>query len=239
MKIGMVGLGRMGANSPAKAPTRSIISSGNSRNPAPSGSCFPPAPNRTDRHDSGRTRGARRHSHRWWQFLLQGRRAPRRNSPPKGIHYIDAGTSGGVWGAKRGYCLILGGEKQAVTDLEPIFKTLAPGLGNIPRTPGMAEVGGTAEEGYLYCGPSGAGHFVKMLHNGIEYGLMQSYAEGFDILRNANSKELPEDCRYDLSMCSPLLCTRDSAHGKITPTPKRCFPPCDTSSAAVERPARG
>jgi 6-phosphogluconate dehydrogenase len=121
----------------------------------------------------------------------------------------------------------LGGEKEAVTDLEPIFRTLAPGLGNIPRTPGMAEVGGTAEEGYLYCGPSGAGHFVKMLHNGIEYGLMQSYAEGFDILRNANSKELPEDCRYDLSMCSPLLCTRDSAHGKITPTPKRCFPPCD------------
>ena len=118
----------------------------------------------------------------------------------KGIRYIDAGTSGGVWGAERGYCLMLGGDRQAVTDLEPIFKTLAPGLGNIPRTPGMAEVGGTAEEGYLYCGPSGSGHFVKMVHNGIEYGLMQSYAEGFDILRNANSKDLQEDCRYDLNI---------------------------------------
>jgi 6-phosphogluconate dehydrogenase len=119
---------------------------------------------------------------------------------PKGIRYIDAGTSGGVWGAERGYCLMLGGDKQAVTDLEPIFKTLAPGLGNIPRTPGMAEAGGTAEQGYLYCGPSGSGHFVKMVHNGIEYGLMQSYAEGFDILRNVNSKDLQEDCRYDLNI---------------------------------------
>ena len=118
----------------------------------------------------------------------------------RGIRYIDAGTSGGVWGAERGYCLMLGGDKQAVTDLEPIFKTLAPGFGDIPRTPGMTELGGTAEQGYLHCGPSGAGHFVKMIHNGIEYGLMQSYAEGFDILRNANSKELQEDCRYDLSM---------------------------------------
>src|SRR6266566_5722876 len=118
----------------------------------------------------------------------------------RGIRYIDAGTSGGVWGSERGYCLMLGGEKQAVSDLEPIFKTLAPGLGDIPRTPGMAEAGGTAELGYLHCGPSGAGHFVKMIHNGIEYGLMQSYAEGFDILRNANSEELAEDCRYDLSI---------------------------------------
>jgi 6-phosphogluconate dehydrogenase len=118
----------------------------------------------------------------------------------RGIRYIDAGTSGGVWGSDRGYCLMLGGEKQAVTDLEPIFKTLAPGLGDIPRTPGMAQAGGTAELGYLYCGPSGAGHFVKMIHNGIEYGLMQSYAEGFDILRNANSKELAENCRYDLNI---------------------------------------
>jgi 6-phosphogluconate dehydrogenase len=117
-----------------------------------------------------------------------------------GIRYIDAGTSGGVWGAERGYCLMLGGDRQAVTDLDPIFKTLAPGLGAIPRTPGLAEAGGTAEQGYLYCGPSGAGHFVKMIHNGIEYGLMQSYAEGFDILHNANSKDLAEDCRYDLSI---------------------------------------
>jgi 6-phosphogluconate dehydrogenase len=118
----------------------------------------------------------------------------------RGIRYIDAGTSGGVWGSERGYCLMLGGDRQAVTDLEPIFKTLAPGLGDIPRTPGMAAAGGTAEQGFLYCGPSGAGHFVKMIHNGIEYGLMQSYAEGFDILRNANSKDLAEDCRYDLSI---------------------------------------
>jgi 6-phosphogluconate dehydrogenase len=118
----------------------------------------------------------------------------------RGIRYIDAGTSGGVWGSERGYCLMLGGDRQAVTDLEPIFKTLAPGLGDIPRTPGMAEAGGTAEQGYLYCGTSGSGHFVKMIHNGIEYGLMQSYAEGFDILRNANSKELAEDCRYDLNV---------------------------------------
>jgi 6-phosphogluconate dehydrogenase len=118
----------------------------------------------------------------------------------RGIRYIDAGTSGGVWGSDRGYCLMLGGDKQAVTDLEPIFKTLAPGLGEITRTPGMANLGGTAELGYLRCGPSGAGHFVKMIHNGIEYGLMQSYAEGFDILRNANSKDLGDGFRYDLNV---------------------------------------
>src|SRR5260370_22121570 len=118
----------------------------------------------------------------------------------RGIRYIDAGTSGGVWGADRGYCLMVGGEKQAVADLQPIFKTLAPGLGDIPRTPGMAQAGGTAEQGFLYCGPAGAGHFVKMIHNGIEYGLMQSYAEGLDILRNANSNELAENCRYDLNI---------------------------------------
>ena len=117
----------------------------------------------------------------------------------RGIHYIDVGTSGGVWGAQRGYCLMIGGDKLAVQSLDPIFKTLAPGRGDIPRTPGLPE-GNTAEEGYLYCGPSGSGHFVKMVHNGIEYGLMQSYAEGFDILRNADSKELPEERRYDLSI---------------------------------------
>jgi 6-phosphogluconate dehydrogenase len=111
---------------------------------------------------------------------------------------MDAGTSGGVWGAERGYCLMIGGDKPAFTDLEPVFRTLAPGRGDIPRTPGLPE--GTAEQGYLYCGPSGAGHFVKMIHNGIEYGLMQSYAEGFDILRNAVSKELPENFRYDLNI---------------------------------------
>jgi 6-phosphogluconate dehydrogenase len=117
---------------------------------------------------------------------------------PRGVRYMDAGTSGGVWGAERGYCLMIGGDKPAFTDLEPVFRTLAPGRGDIPRTPGLPE--GTAEQGYLYCGPSGAGHFVKMIHNGIEYGLMQSYAEGFDILRNAVSKELPENFRYDLNI---------------------------------------
>ena len=116
----------------------------------------------------------------------------------KGIHYVDMGTSGGIWGVDRGYCLMIGGESQVVKRLNPIFKTLAPGRGDIPRTPGRQEKGGTAEDGYLYCGPSGAGHFVKMIHNGIEYGLMQAYAEGFDILRNANSRELPEGHRYDL-----------------------------------------
>jgi 6-phosphogluconate dehydrogenase len=118
----------------------------------------------------------------------------------KGIHYVDVGTSGGVWGLERGYCMMIGGPKEAVQHLDPIFKTLAPGRGDIPRTPGWEKIAGTAEDGYIYCGPSGAGHFVKMVHNGIEYGLMQAYAEGFDIFRNAGSKELPEDQRYDLNL---------------------------------------
>jgi len=104
----------------------------------------------------------------------------------KQIHYVDCGTSGGVFGLERGYCLMIGGPPEAVQRLDPIFKTLAPGKGDIPRTPGRDEIGGTAEEGYLYCGPNGAGHFVKMVHNGIEYGLMAAYAEGMDILRHAN-----------------------------------------------------
>jgi 6-phosphogluconate dehydrogenase len=118
----------------------------------------------------------------------------------RGIHYIDVGTSGGVWGLERGYCMMLGGPKEAVEHLDPIFKTLAPGIGDIPRTPGREKIGGTAELGYLYCGPSGSGHFVKMVHNGIEYGLMQAYAEGFDIFRNAASDQLPQDYRYDLNV---------------------------------------
>jgi 6-phosphogluconate dehydrogenase len=118
----------------------------------------------------------------------------------KGIHYVDVGTSGGVWGLERGYCMMIGGSKEAVQRLDPIFKTLAPGPGDIPRTPGREKMPGTAEEGYIYCGPSGAGHFVKMVHNGIEYGLMQAYAEGFDIFRNANRKDLPDDQRYDLNL---------------------------------------
>ena len=118
----------------------------------------------------------------------------------RGIHYIDVGTSGGVWGLDRGYCMMIGGPQEAVEHLDPIFKTLAPGPGDIPRTPGREKTGGTAELGYLYCGPSGAGHFVKMVHNGIEYGLMQAYAEGFDIFRNAASQQLPQDHRYDLNI---------------------------------------
>jgi 6-phosphogluconate dehydrogenase len=118
---------------------------------------------------------------------------------PLGIHYIDVGTSGGVWGLERGYCLMLGGPREAVERLDPIFKTLAPGAGDIPRTPGRAG-DGTAEHGYLYCGPSGAGHFVKMIHNGIEYGMMQAYAEGFDILRGANSEHLGKGLTYDLNL---------------------------------------
>ena len=119
---------------------------------------------------------------------------------PKKIHYVDVGTSGGVWGLERGYCLMIGGEKGVVARLDPIFRTLAPGQNAIPRTPGREKLGGTAEHGYLYCGPSGAGHFVKMVHNGIEYGLMQAYAEGLDIFKNASSPDLDPDLRYDLNL---------------------------------------
>jgi len=118
----------------------------------------------------------------------------------KGIHYVDVGTSGGVWGIERGYCMMVGGPAEAVKQLDPILKALAPGKGDTPSTPGRGSKPGTAEDGYLHCGPSVAGHFVKMVHNGIEYGLMQAYAEGFDIFRNANSKELPESHRYELDL---------------------------------------
>lgn len=110
---------------------------------------------------------------------------------PKGIHYLDCGTSGGVWGMERGYCLMIGGDKEAVDRLDPIFKSLAPGRGTLPRTPGREKISGTAEEGYLHCGPSGAGHFVKMIHNGIEYGLMAAYGEGFNILAHADIDRHP------------------------------------------------
>jgi 6-phosphogluconate dehydrogenase len=106
---------------------------------------------------------------------------------PRGLHYLDVGTSGGVWGLERGYCLMIGGDADAVTHLDPIFKTLAPGHGNLARTPAREKASGTAEDGYLHCGPSGAGHFVKMVHNGIEYGLMAAYAEGLNILKHANA----------------------------------------------------
>jgi len=132
---------------------------------------------------------------------------------PKGIHYVDVGTSGGVWGLERGYCQMIGGENEVVKHLDPVFKTLAPGRGDIPRTPGREKAVGTAEEGYLHCGPNGAGHFVKMIHNGIEYGLMAAYAEGFNILKHANvgkhAREMdaettplrePEHYQYDFNL---------------------------------------
>src|SRR5512136_802273 len=105
---------------------------------------------------------------------------------PRGIHYVDCGTSGGVWGLERGYCMMIGGEQATVKRLDPLFATLAPGIGDVPRTPGREKAGGTAEQGYLHCGPNGAGHFVKMVHNGIEYGVMAAYAEGLAVLRSAN-----------------------------------------------------
>ncbi len=132
---------------------------------------------------------------------------------PKGIHYVDAGTSGGVWGSERGYCLMIGGEEAVVRRIEPIFAALAPSINEAPRTPGRKKLGGTAEHGYLHCGPSGAGHFVKMVHNGIEYGMMASYAEGLNILRHANAGKQkstidaettplrdPEHYAYDLNL---------------------------------------
>ena len=105
---------------------------------------------------------------------------------PKSIHYVDVGTSGGVWGLERGYCMMIGGPNSVVQHLDPIFKSIAPGIGDIPRTPGREKMSGTAEQGYLHCGPSGGGHFVKMVHNGIEYGIMAAYAEGLNIIRSAN-----------------------------------------------------
>lgn len=121
----------------------------------------------------------------------------------KGVRYVDVGTSGGVWGLERGYCMMIGGPKETVDYLDPIFRTLAPGLGTIPRTPRRMEMEGEdarAEQGYIHAGPSGAGHFVKMVHNGIEYGLMQAYAEGFDILKAKASERLVEEERFDLNL---------------------------------------
>jgi 6-phosphogluconate dehydrogenase len=113
---------------------------------------------------------------------------------------VDVGTSGGIWGIDRGYCMMIGGEDKIVKHLDPILKSLAPGRGNIDRTPGREKLGGTSEDGYLHCGPAGAGHFVKMVHNGIEYGLMQAYAEGFDIFKSANSPDVAEEHRYNFNM---------------------------------------
>ncbi|MEW4949575.1 phosphogluconate dehydrogenase (NAD(+)-dependent, decarboxylating) [Pseudomonas asiatica] len=118
----------------------------------------------------------------------------------RGLHYLDVGTSGGVWGLDRGYCMMIGGEKDVFERLEPLFKTLAPGVGDIPRTHGRSGEHQRAEHGYIHAGPPGAGHYVKMVHNGIEYGLMQAYAEGFDLLRSKGGNELPEDQRFDLNV---------------------------------------
>ncbi len=118
----------------------------------------------------------------------------------RNIHHVDVGTSGGVWGLERGYCMMIGGDKEIVDRLDPIFSALAPGLGSVPRTPKRDGRDPRAERGYIHAGPNGAGHFVKMIHNGIEYGLMQAYAEGFDILKNANKQDLPEDSRFDLNL---------------------------------------
>ena len=118
----------------------------------------------------------------------------------KGIRFLDAGTSGGVWGERRGYCLMVGGDESAFKEIEPIFKTLAPGRGIVEESKGRENFDSTAAEGYLYCGKAGAGHYVKMVHNGIEYGMMQAIAEGFDIFKNANKDTLPEERRYDLNL---------------------------------------
>ena len=118
----------------------------------------------------------------------------------KGIHYIDCGTSGGVWGLERGYCMMIGGDKEAVDRLDPIFSALAPGAGTIPKTPRREKRDARVEQGYLHCGPVGSGHFVKMVHNGIEYGIMQAYAEGFDILQKVNTKAIPQERRYDIDL---------------------------------------
>jgi 6-phosphogluconate dehydrogenase len=119
---------------------------------------------------------------------------------PKGITFLDVGTSGGVWGLERGYCMMIGGDKEAVDRLDPIFKTLAPGPGTIDKTPGRDGRDPRVENGYIHAGPAGAGHFVKMVHNGIEYGVMQAYAEGFDILKSVNQPAIPENRRYDLNL---------------------------------------
>ncbi len=133
---------------------------------------------------------------------------------PRKVHYVDVGTSGGVWGLERGYCMMIGGENEVIKHLDPIFSSLAPGMGDIPRTPGREQIDGTSEQGYLHCGPNGAGHFVKMVHNGIEYGVMAAYAEGLGILRGANVGQQaggavdaettplrdPEQYQYDLNL---------------------------------------
>ena len=171
-----------------RRPTRSRNSLKNSAHRAPSGSCSHPVrllkkpswhfPNYWNRETRSST-GAIRY------YVDDIRRAKELAS--KGIHYVDVGTSGGIWGLERGYSMMIGGERPIIQQLDPIFATLAPRIGSIPRTPGREKLGGTAEQGYLHCGRNGAGHFVKMVHNGIEYGLMAAYAEGLGVLKSANA----------------------------------------------------
>ena len=214
MQLGMIGLGRMGANM-----VRRLIKNGHS--------CVvfdrsPQAVSESSHRECGRSRFScrsgekTRRSHvrcgSWFRRRSSIRRSPicyrtsrqatssstaetpttsttlsaQRDLAPKQIHYVDVGTSGGVWGLERGYCMMIGGEKNIVQHLDPIFSALAPGIGDISRTPGREKLDGTAEQGYLHCGPNGGGHFVKMVHNGIEYGIMAAYAEGLSVLRSAN-----------------------------------------------------
>ena len=176
---------------------------------------------------------------------------------PKGIHYVDVGTSGGVWGLERGYCMMIGGEADVVKHLDPIFATLAPGRGDIPRTPGREKAGGTAEQGYLHCGPNGAGHFVKMVHNGIEYGVMAAYAEGLAVLKAANvgKQSRRRRCRNDAAARSRALSIRSQSAGYrrgLAPRQRdrllaarpfgsgvdRRIPRCRSSRAACRIPAK-
>ena len=228
MHIGMVGLGRMGANmvrrlmrggheavafdlNPQRArelategaSARQRHSTNSSRRfvrPAPCGSWCRPA-SRPSRWSSRWPTASARATRSSTAATPTSRTTcvERRRSRPDGIDYVDVGTSGGLWGLDRGYSLMIGGAPTTVGRLDPIFRTLAPGHDDTPPTPGRAG-GGTAEKGYLHCGPAGAGHFVKMVHNGIEYGLMQAYAEGFDIMRHAGDAHLPADQRYDYNL---------------------------------------
>ena len=213
MQFGMIGLGRMGANMVRRLMKKdhkcvvydrsadavgALVKDGATgaaslaefvkKLDAPRAFCIM-VPARVRRFHDCRARETareRRHHYRRGNSHYHDDIARAARLKPKGIHYVDMGTSGGVWGLERGYCLMIGGENDVVARLDPIFKTLAPGRGSIERTPGRDKLGGTSEEGYLHCGGAGAGHFVKMVHNGIEYGLMAAYAEGLNILKHAN-----------------------------------------------------
>ncbi len=228
MQLGMVGLGRMGANIVRRLMQRGHDCVVWDRDPAPGGKLA--AEGATAVADLRQLVEALEAPRAVWVMLPAGKAtqdaidqlstllspgdtiidggntfwkddvARARALREKGLTYLDVGTSGGVWGLERGYCLMIGGDKAVVERLDPIFAALAPGIGSIERTPGREARDPRAEQGYLHAGPNGAGHFVKMIHNGIEYGMMQAMAEGFDILRHAGSERLPEDLRLDLDV---------------------------------------